>query len=157
MTSHTAHCPHHRARTRAHSAQDRRRQTRALGALAVMGIVVGQLILACHDGAHAAGRSALAASTDPIAALIAAARCSTLAAPQGTTPPVDDSGDTPNSACLHCAGGRCHGAARHTTAGTWAAFVALGLAALLPWNVGNNGPVAWQTGHPVRGPPLWGL
>jgi hypothetical protein len=33
----------------------------------------------------------------------------------------------------------------------------LGLAALLPWNVGNNGPVAWQTGHPVRGPPLWGL
>ena len=157
MTAHTAHCPHHRAPTRAHSAQDRRRQTRALGALAVMGIVVGQLILACHDGAHAAGRSALAASTDPIAALIAAARCSTLAAPQGTTPPVDDSGDTPNSACLHCAGGRCHAASRHATAGAWVAFVPTVLAVLPPWKVGNNGAAAWQTGHPVRGPPLRGL
>jgi hypothetical protein len=157
MSAHTAHCPHHRAPTRAHSAQDRRRQTRALGALAVMGIVVGQLILACHDGAHAAGRGTLAAGADPIAALIAAARCSTLASPPGMAPPVDDSGDTPNSGCLHCAGGRCQGAARHTTAGTWATFVALDLAALLPWNVRNNGAMAWQTGHPVRGPPLWGL
>ena len=103
------------------------------------------------------GARGLASLLLAFAALLAAARCSTLAAPQGTTPPVDDSGDTPNSACLHCAGGRCHGAARHATAGTWAAFVALGLAALLPWNVGNNGAVAWQTGHPVRGPPLRGL
>jgi hypothetical protein len=101
--------------------------------------------------------SALAANTDPIAMLIAAARCSTLASPPDTTPPADDSGDTPNSGCLHCAGGRCHAASRHATPGAWAAFVPTDLAALLPWNVGNNGAAAWQTGHPVRGPPLWGL
>ncbi len=157
MASRTAHCPHHRAPTRARAAPHRRRPTRALGALAVMGIVVGQLVLGCHGGADTAGRDTLGAGADPVATLIAAARCSTLARPSGATAPFDDPGGTSDSACLHCAGGGCHGAARHATAGTWAAFVALDLATLRGWDFGNNRAAAWQTGHPVRGPPLWGL
>ena len=154
MTALTVPCPHRRVSARASSAEDRRRRRRALGSLALMLCVVGQMILACHDRPVAASRIVSGVGgAQTVATLIAASLCRTSA----SAPSTDDPGGTMTAGCLHCSSGGCHGAARTNSAGAWLAFIALNLPPLHRSNWGNDGAAPWQTGHPVRGPPSSGL
>lgn len=150
MTALAPPCPHRRAVAPASSADDRRRRRHALGSLALMLCVVGQMILACHDRPAAASRVVSGVGgAETVATLIAASLCRT----STSAPSTDDPGGTMTAGCLHCTSGGCHGAGRPTSAGVWLAFVALNLPLRHGSNRGNDGAAPWQTGHPVRGPP----
>lgn len=153
-----SHCPSRNACRPATRAHARRQRRQASGALALMMIVVLQMIAACHEEAPPArpaiGDTILVVpTTDPIAALIAVSLCRS----SGAARPGDEPANGPSAGCLHCASGGCHGGARGNAAGTWAGFAVLNLHAERRSDLGNDRAAPWQTGHPVRGPPLWGL
>lgn len=154
MTALTPCCPHRRASAPAPSADDRRRRRLALGSLALMLCVVGQMILACHDRPAAASRIVSGVGgAQTVAILIAASLCRTSAAPV----PDDPGGGTTTAGCLHCSSGGCHATARTTSVGAWLAFTDLNLPARPRSEQGNSGAAPWQIGHPVRGPPSSGV
>ena len=154
MTALTACCPHRRASALAPSADERRRRRHALGSLALMLCVVGQMILACQDRpAPASPVVGGVGGAQTVATLIAASLCRTSAAPATDDP----GGGTTIAGCLHCTSGGCHGTARTTSAAAWPAFADLNLPARPRSEHGNDGAAPWQIGHPVRGPPSSGL
>jgi hypothetical protein len=120
----------------------------------MMLLVVGQMILACHDRPLTAPRLLGGADgAGSVAALIAASLCRS----PGSVPLTEERSGATTASCLHCTSGGCHGATRAPTVGAWAAFVALNLPMLYRSNADDDGAAPWQTGHPVRGPPLSGL